>query len=66
MKVSLIDDGTALVSWTPPDQPDLTVAHYTIMYASQTSWLAGEWQVLQKEGEPTEAQTKHLYLSERY
>ncbi|KAI7811710.1 Protogenin B [Triplophysa rosa] len=67
VKVSLIDDGTALVSWRPPDQPNLSVAHYTILYASQTSWLAGEWQVLQREGTDTMAlleklESGHVYL----
>uniref|UniRef100_A0A673K8F5 Protogenin B-like n=1 Tax=Sinocyclocheilus rhinocerous TaxID=307959 RepID=A0A673K8F5_9TELE len=52
VRVSLIEDDTALVSWKQPDQPDLSVTHYTVLYASQSSWLAGEWQVLQREGEP--------------
>ncbi|XP_058624116.1 protogenin B [Onychostoma macrolepis] len=50
VRVSLIEDDTALVSWKQPDQPDLSVTHYTVLYASQSSWLAGEWQVLQREG----------------
>ncbi|XP_016104344.1 protogenin B [Sinocyclocheilus grahami] len=49
VRVSLIEDDTALVSWKQPDQPDLSVTHYTVLYASQSSWLAGEWQVLQRE-----------------
>nr|XP_055049304.1 protogenin B [Misgurnus anguillicaudatus] len=67
VKVSLIDDDTALVSWRAPEQPNLSVAHYTILYASQSSWIAGEWQVLQKEGTNTMAlleklESGHIYL----
>lgn len=51
VRATLIEDDTALVSWKQPDQPDLSVTHYTILYASQSAWIAGEWQVLQREGE---------------
>ncbi|XP_043083180.1 protogenin B [Puntigrus tetrazona] len=60
VRVSLIEDGTALVSWKRPDQPDLSVSHYTVLYASQSSWLAGDWQVLQREGSNTMALLEKL------
>uniref|UniRef100_A0A4W5MBL1 Protogenin homolog b (Gallus gallus) n=1 Tax=Hucho hucho TaxID=62062 RepID=A0A4W5MBL1_9TELE len=54
VKVSLIEDGTALVSWREPEENNLAVTHYTILYASQRAWLAGYWQTLQREGEEGE------------
>lgn len=50
VKVTLIEDDTALVSWKQPEEPNLAVTHYTILYASRKAWIAGEWQVLQREG----------------
>lgn len=50
VKVTLIEEDTALVSWKPPEEPNIAVTHYTILYASRNAWIAGEWQVLQKEG----------------
>ncbi|TNN87477.1 Protogenin A [Liparis tanakae] len=50
VKVTLIEEDTALVSWKPPDEPNVAVTHYTILYASRSAWIAGEWQVLQREG----------------
>lgn len=50
VKVTLIEEDTALVSWKNPDEPNVAVTHYTILYASRNAWLAGEWQVLQREG----------------
>lgn len=49
--MTLIEDDTALVSWKLPDEPNAAVSHYTILYASRKAWVAGEWQVLQREGE---------------
>ncbi|KAA8595606.1 hypothetical protein FQN60_010897 [Etheostoma spectabile] len=49
VKVTLLEEDTALVSWKPPDEPNVAVTHYTILYASRNAWIAGEWQVLQKE-----------------
>ena len=51
VKVTLIEDDTALVSWKPPDGPETVVTRYTILYASRKAWIAGEWQVLHREGE---------------
>uniref|UniRef100_A0A8C5I4G0 Protogenin n=1 Tax=Gouania willdenowi TaxID=441366 RepID=A0A8C5I4G0_GOUWI len=51
VKVTLIEDDTALVSWKLPDEPNVAVTYYTILYASRKAWIAGEWQVLQREGE---------------
>ncbi|KAM9529150.1 protogenin B-like [Salvelinus alpinus] len=53
VRVSLIEDGTALVSWREPEENNLAVTHYTILYASQRAWLAGHWQTLQREGSNT-------------
>ncbi|XP_051975727.1 LOW QUALITY PROTEIN: protogenin B-like, partial [Xyrauchen texanus] len=53
VRVTLIEDDTALVSWKQPDQPNLSITHYTILYASRNSWFVGEWQVLQREGANT-------------
>lgn len=50
MKVTVIEEGTALVSWKPPDDPNTAVTHYTVLYASRQDWKAGEWQALQREG----------------
>lgn len=50
VKVTLIEEGTALVSWKPPDDPNTAVTHYTILYTSRQDWKAGEWQALQREG----------------
>ncbi|XP_071271847.1 protogenin B-like [Salvelinus alpinus] len=55
VRVSLIEDGTALVSWREPAENNLAVTHYTILYASQRAWLAGYWQTLQREGSNTMA-----------
>lgn len=51
VRVTLIEADTALVSWKPPDQPTIAVTHYTVLYASRQAWIAGEWQVLHREGE---------------
>uniref|UniRef100_A0A674A0P2 Protogenin n=1 Tax=Salmo trutta TaxID=8032 RepID=A0A674A0P2_SALTR len=53
VRASLIEDGTALVSWRKPEENNLAVTHYTILYASQRAWLAGHWQTLQREGSNT-------------
>lgn len=50
VKVTLIEDDTALVSWKQPDEPNTVVTRYTILYASRKAWIGGEWQVLQREG----------------
>ncbi|KAK2854068.1 hypothetical protein Q5P01_006729 [Channa striata] len=60
VKVTLIEEDTALVSWKPPDEPNVAVTHYTILYASRKAWIAGEWQVLQKEGSITMALLENL------
>lgn len=51
VRVTLIEDDTALVSWREPTEPNVAVTHYTILYASQKAWLAGRWQIMQREGE---------------
>ncbi|XP_064168970.1 protogenin A-like isoform X1 [Anguilla rostrata] len=60
VKVTLIEDDTALVSWKQPEELNLAVTHYTILYASRKAWIAGEWQVLQKEGSVTMALLENL------
>lgn len=54
VRVTLIEVDTALVSWKPPDEPAVAVTHYTVLYASRQAWIAGEWQVLHREGEECE------------
>uniref|UniRef100_A0A8C6S880 Protogenin homolog b (Gallus gallus) n=1 Tax=Neogobius melanostomus TaxID=47308 RepID=A0A8C6S880_9GOBI len=60
VRVTLIEDDTALVSWREPPEPNIVVSHYTIMYASQQSWLAGNWQIIQREGSHTMALLEKL------
>ncbi|XP_077087084.1 protogenin B [Siphateles boraxobius] len=60
VRVALIEDGTALVSWDPPDQPDVCVTHYTVLYASHSAGSAGEWRVLQREAVNTMALLEKL------
>ncbi|KAJ0029354.1 hypothetical protein NQD34_004351 [Periophthalmus magnuspinnatus] len=60
VRVTLIEDDTALVSWREPPEPNIVVTHYTIMYASQKSWLAGNWQIVQREGSHTMALLEQL------
>uniref|UniRef100_A0A7N6FDP9 Protogenin n=1 Tax=Anabas testudineus TaxID=64144 RepID=A0A7N6FDP9_ANATE len=66
VKVTLIEEDTALVSWKPPDEPNVAVTHYTILYASRKSWLAGEWQVLQREGSITMTLLENLKPGQVY
>ncbi|XP_029001063.1 protogenin A [Betta splendens] len=66
VKVTLIEDDTALVSWKPPEEPDVAVTHYTILYASRKAWVAGEWQVLQREGSVTMALLENLKPGQVY
>ncbi|KPP75952.1 hypothetical protein Z043_104754, partial [Scleropages formosus] len=66
VKVTLIEDSTALVSWKQPEEPNVVVTHYTILYASRTAWVAGEWQVLQREGSITMALLENLQLGNIY
>ncbi|KAF7211970.1 protogenin A isoform X1 [Nothobranchius furzeri] len=66
IKVSLIEADTALVSWKLPDEPNVAVTHYTILYASRTAWMAGKWKVLQKEGSITMALLENLSPGQVY
>ncbi|KAF3832607.1 hypothetical protein F7725_026272 [Dissostichus mawsoni] len=66
VKVTLIEEDTALVSWKNPDEPNVAVTHYTILYASRNAWLAGEWQVLQREGTITMALLEKLKPGQIY
>lgn len=50
MKVTLIEEGTALVSWKPPDDLNTAVTHYTVLYTCRQDWMAREWKALQREG----------------
>lgn len=50
IKVTLIEEDTALVSWKLPDELNVPVTRYTILYASRNDWIAGEWQVMEREG----------------
>nr|XP_046249244.1 protogenin B-like [Scatophagus argus] len=60
VRVTLIEDDTALVSWREPTEPSVVVTHYTILYASQKAWLAGRWQIMQREGSHTMALLEKL------
>ncbi|XP_072550603.1 protogenin A isoform X2 [Salminus brasiliensis] len=60
VKVTLIEGDTALVSWKPPNEPNIAVTRYTILYASRKAWVAGEWQILQREGSITMALLENL------
>ncbi|KAM6943598.1 protogenin A [Xenentodon cancila] len=66
IKVNLIDEDTALVSWKHPDEPNVAVTHYTILYASRSAWIAGKWQVLQREGSITMALLENLKPGQVY
>ncbi|XP_035507932.1 protogenin A [Morone saxatilis] len=66
VKVTLIEEDTALVSWKPPDEPNIAVMHYTILYASRHAWIAGEWKVLQREGSITMALLENLKPGQVY
>nr|XP_023669595.1 protogenin [Paramormyrops kingsleyae] len=60
LKATLIEDGMALVSWKLPEERNVVVTRYTILYASRKAWVAGEWQVLHKEGSTTMALLENL------
>ncbi|KAM9860550.1 protogenin A [Aulostomus maculatus] len=66
VKVTLIEENTALLSWKPPDEPNLAVTYYTILYASRNAWVAGEWQVMQREGSITMALLENLKPDQFY
>ncbi|KAM7396862.1 hypothetical protein PAMP_019870 [Pampus punctatissimus] len=66
VRVTLIDDDTALVSWREPTEPNMVVTHYTILYASQKSWMAGHWQIIQREGSHTMALLEKLEAGNVY
>uniref|UniRef100_A0A667WVY4 Protogenin homolog b (Gallus gallus) n=1 Tax=Myripristis murdjan TaxID=586833 RepID=A0A667WVY4_9TELE len=66
VRVTLIEDDTALVSWREPPEPNVVVTHYTILYASQEAWLAGHWQIMQKEGSNTMALLEKLEPGNTY
>uniref|UniRef100_H0UWV3 Protogenin n=1 Tax=Cavia porcellus TaxID=10141 RepID=H0UWV3_CAVPO len=66
VKVTLIEDDTALVSWKPPDGPETVVTRYTILYASRKAWIAGEWQVLHRGGAITMALLENLVAGDVY
>ncbi|XP_055517229.1 protogenin-like isoform X2 [Leucoraja erinacea] len=53
VKATLIEEGTALISWKPPENTNTAVTQYTILYASRKAWIGGEWQVLHREGSIT-------------
>ncbi|XP_060933219.1 protogenin B-like [Limanda limanda] len=60
LRVTLIEEDTALVSWREPTEPNMVVTQYTILYASQQAWMAGHWQILQREGTHTMALLEKL------
>ncbi|XP_037539502.1 protogenin B [Nematolebias whitei] len=60
VRVTLIEDDTALVSWREPTETNVVVTHYTILYTSQKAWMAGHWQRIQREGSHTMALLEKL------
>ncbi|XP_054632105.1 protogenin B-like isoform X2 [Dunckerocampus dactyliophorus] len=60
VRVTLIEEDTALVSWKEPTESNVVVTHYTILYASQKSWMAGHWQIIRIEGSHTMALLEKL------
>ncbi|XP_075711326.1 protogenin [Rhinoderma darwinii] len=66
VKVTLIEENTALVSWKPPDGLELAVTRYTILYACRKDWAAGHWQVMHRDGAITMALLENLLLGNIY
>uniref|UniRef100_UPI001CD8B505 protogenin A n=1 Tax=Solea senegalensis TaxID=28829 RepID=UPI001CD8B505 len=66
VKVTLIEGDTALVSWKPPDEANVAVTRYTVLYASRNAWIAGEWQVLHREASITMALLENLKPGQVY
>ncbi|XP_054858287.1 protogenin [Eublepharis macularius] len=66
VKVTLIEEDTALVSWKPPEGERTVVSRYTILYASRKAWIAGEWQILYREGTITMALLEQLLAGNIY
>uniref|UniRef100_A0A3P9C7N4 Protogenin n=1 Tax=Maylandia zebra TaxID=106582 RepID=A0A3P9C7N4_9CICH len=66
IKVTLIEEDTALVSWKLPDELNVPVTRYTILYASRNDWIAGEWQVMEREGTITMALLENLKPGQIY
>ncbi|CAL8243246.1 unnamed protein product [Lota lota] len=66
VKVVLIQDSTALVSWKLADRDSVAVTHYTVLYASRKTWIAGQWQVLQRDGGSTMALLEKLQPGQVY
>ncbi|KAM8892723.1 protogenin B [Spinachia spinachia] len=66
VRVSLIEDDTALVSWRKPLEPNVVVTRYTVLYASQKAWMSGRWQILQREGTHTMALLEKLEAGNVY
>ncbi|XP_030578198.1 protogenin A [Archocentrus centrarchus] len=66
IKVTLIEEDTALVSWKLPEEPNVPVTRYTILYASRNAWIAGEWQVMEREGTITMALLENLKPGQIY
>ncbi|XP_003442394.1 protogenin A [Oreochromis niloticus] len=66
IKVTLIEEDTALVSWKLPDELNVPVTRYTILYASRNDWIAGEWQVMEREGTITMALLENLKPGQVY
>ncbi|XP_070618308.1 protogenin isoform X2 [Erythrolamprus reginae] len=66
VKATLIEEDTALVSWKPPAGIRTLVSRYTILYTSKKAWVAGEWQVLHREGTITMALLENLSVGSVY
>ncbi|CAI5665082.1 unnamed protein product [Oreochromis niloticus] len=60
VRVTLIEEDTALVSWREPTESNVVITRYTILYASQKDWIAGHWHKVQREGSHTMALLEKL------
>ncbi|KAM4035166.1 protogenin [Anomaloglossus baeobatrachus] len=60
VKVTLIEENTALVSWKPPEDLESAVTRYTILYASRKDWAADQWQIMHRDGAITMALLEDL------
>uniref|UniRef100_A0A3Q0S928 Protogenin homolog b (Gallus gallus) n=1 Tax=Amphilophus citrinellus TaxID=61819 RepID=A0A3Q0S928_AMPCI len=60
VRVTLIEEDTALVSWREPAESNVVITSYTILYASQKDWMSGLWQKIKREGSHTMALLEKL------
>ncbi|XP_068128625.1 protogenin [Hyperolius riggenbachi] len=59
VKVTLIEETTALVSWKTPEDMDSTVTRYTILYTKKDC-TTGDWHTMHRDGAITMALLENL------